>query len=64
MADKKNYETKNDKDKRLLSSLSPTFHETLKSLWEKAINHIQEHGWIDPSDPSVLILLKHLSLSL
>lgn len=54
MANKKNYETKNDKDKRLLSSLSPEFQETLKSLWEKAITYIQDHGWIDPNDPEYI----------
>ena len=54
MTEKKNQETKNDKDKRLLSSLSPTFHETLKSLWKKAIDHIQTHGWLNPSDPDYI----------
>ena len=54
MADKKKYETKNEKDERLLKSLSPTFRETLKSLWKKAIDHIQAHGWIDPSDPDYI----------
>ena len=47
-------ETKNEKDKRLLGSLSPQFHETLKSLWKKTIDHIQEFGWIDQDEPNYI----------
>ena len=54
MKDKKKQETKNDKDKRLLSTLSPTFIETLKSLWKNAINYIQDYGWIDPEAPDYI----------
>ena len=54
MIPKKKTETKNEMDKRLLNTLSPTFHETLKSLWEKAINHIQMFGWINPDDPDYI----------
>lgn len=54
MVDKKKVETKNDKDKRLLESLSPIFQETLKSLWAKTINYIQDYGWIDPDDSNYI----------
>lgn len=43
-------ETKNDKDKRLLESLSPTFHEALKTLWKKTVDYIQDYGWINQDE--------------
>ena len=54
MTDKKQKESKNDKDKRLLESLSPTFHETLKSLWKQTLEYIHDYGWINPEDPNYI----------
>lgn len=54
MTDKKKKESKNDKDKRLLESLSPTFHETLKSLWKQTLEYIHDYGWINPEDPKYI----------
>ena len=54
MTDKKQKESKNDKDKRLLESLSPTFHETLKSLWKQTLEYIHDYGWINPEDPKYI----------
>lgn len=54
MTDKKQKESKNDRDKRLLESLSPTFHETLKSLWKQTLEYIHDYGWINPEDPNYI----------